>query len=676
MRRRIAVLLFALAAVPVVLATPSHRAESPASAATQRMFLPIVARNALAHRGPMTRWTAYARTRFNDLAVDANGVVLASTDDGVLRWDSASVTGEHRWLTQADGVPAGPIGALALDPAGNLWLAAKPTETIADADATTGVRRLAPDGTWRDFTTADGLAGNAVYAIEVDPDGRVWVAAWHGVSRQEADGTWTAVRNPNAFLTCHGLDCRHTKFAIAFGGGNTWFGHAGGVSRLAADGQWFEHATHPVRRIAVDRLGGAWYPQQWGFSVTHHEPTGDGVDDVDLPRSVANGRADVVIDAADRLWLGVGDAVESVGVDGQWRSEGGPNGLPTNGLHRLAIDPAGRVWAALGGTIVRVDADGGGPVLRTGLPLAGDRVYSIAPALDGGMWLGVADTGSPLGGLVRVDAGGRWTSRGLEVGQPDRVGVGRVVQGADGTLWASDGRRLVRRRPDGTADVYDSRAFDDRAYFNELVLDGEGTLWTGIEGNDESTAADGILAIHASGRTQHFTDLPTSPDGPIHVEHPLAYDARRGELWFGGHGLAVRDADGAWRVVDVPDRLAERYVQRMLVDGDGGRWFASGDELWSLSADGRWADRTPELGFSRDEPDAPIRALLADPEGGMWCGTERGLVRLDAGGHWQRIALPFARSEDAAAWQTVFALAFDRAGRLWIGTAAGVARLE
>ncbi len=673
MRRRIAAVLFALAAV--VVSTAQHP-EPPANADMQRLFLPIVARNALADRGPMTRWTAYARTRFNDLVVDANGIVFASTDDGVLRWDSASATGEHRWLTEADGVPAGTIGALALDAAGNLWLAAKPTETIADADATTGVRRVAPDGTWQAFTTADGLAGNAVYAIEVDPEGRVWVAAWHGVSRQEADGTWTTVRNPNENLRCDGLDCRHTKLAIAFGGGMAWFGNAGGVSRLNSSGRWYEWAANPVHRIAADRLGGCWTADAQGAYVTRY-----GADNVThgvaARQRYSFAPADLVFDTADRLWVGGANNVESIGADGRWRVEGGPAGLPTDGLTRLAVDPGGRVWAALGGTIVRVDADGRGPVLRVGLPLAGGRVNSIAPDLDGSVWLGIADNASPLGGLVHIDRDGHWTSRGLQAGQPDPAGVGRVLVGADGTLWASDGQRLVRLGPDGTETLFESRALDARAYFGDLVLDGDGTLWTDIRGNDESTPADGILAIFADGRTQHLTHLPMSPDGPTYVQHPMAYDAGRRELWFGGFGLTVRGAGGDWRVVDAPDGLADAYVQRMLVDRAGGRWFASGDDLWSLSADGRWSDRRAELRSAfAGKAYGGIQAFAADMEGGIWLGTKGGLVRLDADGRWQRIAVSAARPDEVRDWQRVFALAFDGAGRLWVGTDAGVARLE
>lgn len=672
MRRRMAAILLSLVAF---LATAPARPPLPAHGAGQRLYLPIAARKASVLRAPLTRWTLFERTRFNDLDVDANGVAFASTDDGVLRWDS--VSGEHRWMTEAEGVPAGAIGALAVDRTGGLWLAAKPTETIADADATTGVRRLAPDGTWQAFTTADGLAGNAVYAIEVDPEGRVWVAAWHGVSRREMDGSWTTVRRLNPSLTCGFSDCVHAMLSIAFGGGVVWFGHAAGVSRLGADGgwrQWAVGSAPPYRRIAADRRGNGWIiADRWGKSLSRIDSEGT-ILDVDANKPYRLPMSDLVVDDADRLWVGGKSTVESLGTDGQWRTEGGSSGLPTDGLRRLTVDPSGRVWAALGGALTRVVDDG--PTLLIGLPPSVDRVRAIAPSQDGSVWLGIDDAGAPLDGLVRISPDERFTSRGLQAGQPDLAGVRRAFFGADGTLWASDDQRLLRRGSDGSEIVYESRMFDPKAYFRELVLDGDGTLWAAIAGNDESTPADGLALLHPDGRWEHFA----AGQGGIEWDvRPLGVDGTRGELWLGDSGpkLTVRAADGSVRIVDPPEALGIGQTRFMVVDRDGGRWFVVGAyQLWFLSADGRWFEHSSNLGIVHERHTDPVElnALAADPRGGIWCGTVLGLVRLDVDGRWLRIALPFADPDGT--WQVVRALAFDAAGRLWMGTDAGVARLE
>lgn len=673
MRRRILATLLGL--FGAVLATVPPESVRPMGAAGQRLYLPIAARNAIVHRQPLTQWTTFARTRFNDLDVDANGVAFASTDDGVLRWDS--VSGEHRWLTEAEGVPAGAIGALAVDRTGGLWLAAKPTETVADADATTGVRRLAADGTWQAFTTADGLAGNAVYAIEVDHEGRVWVAAWHGVSRREADGTWTTVRALNPSLNCGFSDCVHAMLSIAFGGGVVWFGHAAGVSRLGADGgwrQWAVGSAPPYRRIAADRRGNGWIiADRWGKSLSRIDSEGM-ILEVDANKPYRLPMSDLVVDDADRLWVGGKSTVESLGTDGRWRTEGGPSGLPTDGLRRLTVDPSGRVWAALGGVLTRVVDDG--PTLLIGLPPAVDRVRAIAPAPDGSVWLGVDDAGGPLDGLVRISPDERFTSRGLQAGQPDLAGVRRVFFGADGTLWASDDQRLLRRGSDGSEIVHESRMFDPKAYFRDLVLDGDGTLWAAIGGNDESTPADGLALLHPDGRWEH---VAAGQGGVEWDVRPLGFDGTRGELWLGDSGpkLTVRAADGSVRIVDPPEALGIGQTRFMVVDRDGGRWFVVGNyQLWFLSADGRWFEHSAELGIRHERHIDPVElsALAADPRGGIWCGTARGLVRLDVDGRWWRIAVPFADPDGT--WQVVRALAFDAAGRLWMGTDAGVARLE
>ncbi|MFN8423831.1 MAG: two-component regulator propeller domain-containing protein [Anaerolineae bacterium] len=572
-------------AAALVLARAPSAPASPIEAAPSRVYLPITAR--LAEVGPprWTSWTAFTRTRFNDLAVAGDGTVFASTDDGVLRW--ASTTGEQRWLTRTEGVPDGPIGALAVDRAGNLWLAAKPLETAADASATTGVRRLAPDGTWRAFTTADGLAGNAVYAIEVDPDGRVWVAAWHGVNRLEPDGRWATIRNEASFATCPVPECMYSKLSIAFGGGTAWFGYATGVSTLRADGTWLEwNAEGPVRRIAADRMGAGWFPRaERRADLWRYGPDGETRGTTE-GMSVVNDIDDLLFDGAGRLWVGGGTAVTSLG-DGEWRTEADRSSLPSDQVHRLAIDPSGHVWAALAGALTRLNGGQApsGPTLRVGVPLARDEVRAVAADPDGGLWLGVADNGTSVGGLVRIAPDGRWTSRGLEPGTPDAKGVREAITGPDGTLWATDGRRLLQRRSDGQEVVHDSGRFGPRSLeYRNLVVDGAGALWAALDAGDSSVPGEGVVALLADGTwlrfeagKGHFAEWP----------RPIGYDRLRGEVWFAdSRSLTARNlgwdvarhrraARGRCRQCGADDRrpgrgaVVSRPGERTLVPGPG-----------------------------------------------------------------------------------------------------------
>lgn len=155
--------------------------------------------------------------------VDAapDGTVWAGTTAGVVRWDGAAWTA---W-TSADGLPDPRVLCLAAGGADDAWVGTSlglahwdgaawqsfgtadglphPTVTAIARDGNAvwvgtlgGVARL-EDGVMETWTTADGLLSNWVQAVDVDPEGGVWVGHpdnWFspgGLSRREG-GVWSA----------------------------------------------------------------------------------------------------------------------------------------------------------------------------------------------------------------------------------------------------------------------------------------------------------------------------------------------------------------------------------------------------------------------------------------------------------------------------------------------------
>ncbi|MFY9268674.1 MAG: hypothetical protein WAO55_02870 [Candidatus Manganitrophaceae bacterium] len=89
---------------------------------------------------------------------------------------------------------------------------------------------------WKNHTTEDGLAGNIVYAITVDPvDGALWFGTNHGVSR--FDGRQWMNLTPH-----EGLTNEHV-YAIAIDADrHVWFGEKGGVD------EWAPRIARPGRK--------------------------------------------------------------------------------------------------------------------------------------------------------------------------------------------------------------------------------------------------------------------------------------------------------------------------------------------------------------------------------------------------------------------------------------------
>lgn len=174
------------------------------------------------------------------MARDRDGRMWFGTEGGVTRFDGT------RWKswTHADG-----LGAADLPPNADRSRTPSPSphhaqreKNIADYNpnyvlATVidgqgvkwfgtwggGLARF-DDRSWKNYTTRDGLAGNVVNAIAIDPRGIMWIATEAGVSR--FDGT--RFRN---FTTMDGL-FHDAVYAVAVDrSGAKWFGTYGGVSR-------------------------------------------------------------------------------------------------------------------------------------------------------------------------------------------------------------------------------------------------------------------------------------------------------------------------------------------------------------------------------------------------------------------------------------------------------------
>ncbi len=121
-------------------------------------------------------WRAWCCDRLagSTLAVDRAGVVWAGTwGAGLSRFDGKV----WRHLTVADGLPGNHVFMLQLDPAGVLWIGTDQ-----------GLARMTPAGPSGEarfdvLTTHDGLYGNAVFSMTTGADGSRWVGSYGGVAR-------------------------------------------------------------------------------------------------------------------------------------------------------------------------------------------------------------------------------------------------------------------------------------------------------------------------------------------------------------------------------------------------------------------------------------------------------------------------------------------------------------
>ncbi len=161
----------------------------------------------------------------------------------------------------------------------------------------------------------------------------------------------------------------------------------------------------------------------------------------------------------------------------------------------------------------------------------------------------------------------------------------------------------------------------------------------------------------------------------------IVQDAQ-GFLWFGTEdGLDRYDGYEIRHFIhehNDADTLPNAWIAALGCDQSGRLWIGSdgGGVVWRDATVGRF--RAPDLPFAKASlrPEERIRALHVAHNGSIWIGThDSGVIVLDPVRHLSR---SFRRdlSANSLSDDSVFSLAEDASGKIWIGTASGLDRLD
>jgi diguanylate cyclase (GGDEF)-like protein len=188
-----------------------------------------------------------------------------------------------------------------------------------------------------------------------------------------------------------------------------------------------------------------------------------------------------------------------------------------------------------------------------------------------------------------------------------------------------------------------------------VTEDAQGYLWASTQ--------DGV-ARWDGYRFRVYPARPDDPHGlPVSFVRTIAHDSR-GRVWVGmdGGGLARFDA-----AENRFTRFGGSTVVRLAADGDGGMWAASTTGLMHVRASGTVEDAWPHDGKSPDAlPESSITAVLQDRAGTVWVGSAAGVVqRFLDGRPGKRIDLPGLGEGAAAGVDSIYE---DARGQIWIGT--------
>jgi signal transduction histidine kinase/ligand-binding sensor domain-containing protein len=186
-----------------------------------------------------------------------------------------------------------------------------------------------------------------------------------------------------------------------------------------------------------------------------------------------------------------------------------------------------------------------------------------------------------------------------------------------------------------------------------LVADHAGSLWI---------VAGVYLSRYQDGK---FTNLAPGPDLPVTAVRAVREDWHR-NLWVGGFGGVGKLVGGRFLPVVDAARLGGNIVTSMLLDRHDNLWLGGTLGLIERSPAGKIRQYTERDGL----PNGSVRALWEDRDGNIWVGTNAGLARLERG------RLVTSSGEGGFPPEMVRCVFEDREGNLWVGANSGLTRFR
>jgi len=569
----------------------------------------------------------------------------------------------------------------------------------AVALADTGGESLKTRHRFRHLTIDDGLSQSSVHSLLQDQQGFIWVGTQDGLNRY--DGTefriWktdadAVVTLADPYVTCLVEDLE----------GNFWVG---------SETSGFGHFDTQV----------------WEFDDLHVGP----VVREDVTASNYEVR-DLILDTDGHIWVATA-AHGLLRYDPATRdllTWGQESALGTDSINALLLDGQRNLLVATTRGLVRMDRQ---TWIMSSLQAAqgdvGDgairSVNALFAGVEGAVWLGTDQ------GLARLD-GERWshvlTAAQFSSGVLDD-GLTCIAGEADGRLWLG-GLGVVRYQPETGEVLVLAPALNDPEALQtdriqSLLLDDSGVVWVGHDlgvslldtnakrfyhlkhevGSENTLSHNTVWGIHEdrggkvwiatqdgvniwdpeSGRYEVRRADPTRDDRPNNDHYTMVEQDSRGFMWIG----SAREA------LDVYDPAADRF-QSFVQDStgkhdapslrvydqaeapDGRIWQATYHGLQSYDpVTGEFTAHFLEAGSIYNTAGLPCKTIEIGPDGIIWLGTSgNGLWRLDPVGRTRRIYRHKVADRSSLCSDVVLALLRDSVGRLWVGTGAGLNRID
>jgi len=393
-----------------------------------------------------------------DIEVDEDGVLWLATDNGLRRYDGASLT-----AYVIDGPPDNFVADMAVDNRNNVIVATAGGISMYDTE----------NGRWRFIT------GESVRTIAVDRRNVLWAAHPLGAWRYDWN-EWTL------YEEIDGVEIYRTLVYFIDEENVKWIGTAWGLWRY--DGRSWKHygedegaPLDSYRDIAIDGNGVMWIAVGINKGVVRFDGTAWEKHVSELADDTVDA---IVVDGANRKWFGTRNGLTCFN-DTVWTSYTVEDGLVSNAVRALAVDNDGVLWAGTDKGVSRFDGVSWiSYTVEDGL--VDDDVRAIAVDYDNVKWFGTAHGISSLDDRPGSVSGGKPEMISLKGNFPNPFNRETTIE-FDLYAWG-----------DVSLDVYDVLGRKVRGYvFRNMTAGSKDVLWDG-RNDDGSKVSSGIYLYRIS----------------------------------------------------------------------------------------------------------------------------------------------------------------------------------
>lgn len=319
---------------------------------------------------------AWGARIFDPIAQGPDGTVWVASTNGLYSWNGDD------WNVYRTGGPSQtPSGDVASSPSGDIW-------------GESGVVSRYRAGKWTNYTREEGLPSNALYCLDVDDEGNVWVGTYEGLAVYDGD-SW------RTFTTDDGLDVNWITTIGARSPDDIWvnyerahIGHFDGEEWTTYDFAE-EHSYTHLYAVDYDTDGGAWLAAGGYIFYIH---------------------------------------------DGEWTTWDSGNGIQNFRAQNIAVGAPGQTWAEIDYHLARLNGDSWefyevSPGVFTGS--LSNRITALAVDSAGAVWCGTED------GIIHIIDGGDYRTLRLDM----LTGIGglsaKLIEPDRGRILATGGTRTV-----------------------------------------------------------------------------------------------------------------------------------------------------------------------------------------------------------------------------------------